>query len=54
MIAQPRPLMEIFADIPDFRNSKGKHHPLAAILSLALARGGVRDARQTTPPIRLN
>lgn len=35
MIAQPRPLIEVFADIPDFRQSKGKRHPLPAILSLA-------------------
>lgn len=35
MIAQPRPLIEIFADIPDFRKSKGKRHPLPAMLSLA-------------------
>jgi predicted transposase YbfD/YdcC len=35
MIAQPRPLIEVFADIPDFRKSKGKRHPLPAILSLA-------------------
>lgn len=35
MIAHPRPLIEVFADIPDFRKSKGKRHPLPAILSLA-------------------
>jgi len=35
MITQPRPLIEVFADIPDFRKSKGKRHPLPAILSLA-------------------
>lgn len=35
MIAQPRPLIEVFADIPDFRKSKGKRHPLPAILALA-------------------
>ena len=35
MIAQPRPLIEVFADIPDFRKAKGKRHPLPAILSLA-------------------
>lgn len=35
MIAQPRPLIEIFADIPDFRKSRGKRHPLPAILALS-------------------
>jgi predicted transposase YbfD/YdcC len=35
MVPQSRPLIEVFADIPDFRNSKGKRHPLSAILSLA-------------------
>ena len=35
MIAHPRPLSEVFAAIPDFRKSKGKRHPLPAILSLA-------------------
>ena len=35
MIAHPRPLIEVFADIPDFRKAKGKRHPLPALLSLA-------------------
>lgn len=35
MIAQPQPLIEIFAEIPDFRRARGKRHPLPAILSLA-------------------
>jgi hypothetical protein len=35
MIEPPRPLIEVFADISDFRQSKGKRHPLPAILSLA-------------------
>ena len=35
MIAQPQPLIEIFAEIPDFRCCRGKRHPLPAILSLA-------------------
>jgi predicted transposase YbfD/YdcC len=35
MIAQPPPLIEVFAEIPDFRRCRGKRHPLPAILSLA-------------------
>jgi predicted transposase YbfD/YdcC len=35
MIAQPQPLIEVFAAIPDFRHGRGKRHPLPAILSLA-------------------
>src|SRR5262252_851477 len=35
MIAQPRPLIEVFSDIADFRKSRGKRHPLSAILALA-------------------
>jgi DDE_Tnp_1-associated len=35
MIAQPQPLIEVFAAIPDFRCGQGKRHPLPAILSLA-------------------
>lgn len=35
MIAQPRPLIEVFSDIPDFRKSRGKRHPLSAMLSLS-------------------
>lgn len=35
MIAQPRPLIEVFADISDFRKPRGKRHPLPAILSLS-------------------
>jgi predicted transposase YbfD/YdcC len=35
MIAQPQPLIEVFAAIPDFRRCRGKRHPLPAILSLA-------------------
>jgi len=30
-------LVEVLADIPDFRQSRGKRHPLHAILSLAIA-----------------
>ncbi len=35
MIAQPQPLIEVFAAIPDFRRGRGKRPPLPAILSLA-------------------
>lgn len=35
MIAQFRPLIEVFADIPDVRKSRGKRHPLSAILALS-------------------
>jgi predicted transposase YbfD/YdcC len=34
-LAQPQPLIEVFAEIPDFRSCQGKRHPLSAILSLA-------------------
>jgi hypothetical protein len=35
MIAQPHPLIEVFSDIADFRKSRGKRHPLAALLALS-------------------
>ena len=35
MIAHPRPLMEVFALISDFRKLRGQRHPLAAIFALA-------------------
>lgn len=34
MLAQCRPLVEVLAEIPDFRQARGKRHPLVAILSL--------------------
>jgi predicted transposase YbfD/YdcC len=35
MIAHPRPLIEVFSAIPDFRKPRGKRHPLTAIFALA-------------------
>lgn len=35
MIAYPRPLIEVFAAMPDFRKPRGKRHPLAALFALA-------------------
>ena len=35
MIAHPRPLIEVFAAMPDFRKARGKRHPLTAIFALA-------------------
>jgi predicted transposase YbfD/YdcC len=34
MIAQPRPLIEVLTEIPDFRSKQGQRHPLGAILAL--------------------
>jgi hypothetical protein len=31
------PLIEVLVEIPDFRQSRGKRHPLAAILAMACA-----------------
>jgi hypothetical protein len=35
MIAQPQPLIEVFAEIPDLRCRRGKRPPWPAMLSLA-------------------
>ena len=35
MITQPHRLIEVFSDITDFRQSRGKRHPLSAMLGLA-------------------
>jgi hypothetical protein len=37
MTRQRLALVEVLADIPDFRHSRGKRHPLRAILTLAIA-----------------
>jgi hypothetical protein len=37
MTRQGLALVEVLADIPDSRQSRGKRHPLVAILSLAIA-----------------
>ena len=35
MVPQSCPLLEVLAEIPDFRSPQGKRHPLVAILALA-------------------
>jgi DDE_Tnp_1-associated len=35
MIPQPRPLIEVFSDLPDMRKSRGKRHPFSAMLALS-------------------
>jgi hypothetical protein len=35
MIPQPRPLIEVFSDIPDMRKSRGNRHPFSALLALS-------------------
>ena len=35
MSAICRPLIEVLAEIPDFRKDRGKRHPLSSILALA-------------------
>jgi hypothetical protein len=35
MVPQARPLIEVLAEVPDFRSNRGKRHPLVAILALA-------------------
>ena len=61
MIPQPRPLIEVFSDIPDVCQSRGKRHPFSAILALsccamlcgsrsyrAIADWGRNDGREIT------
>lgn len=35
MVPQPRPLIEVLAEVPDCRHPQGKRHPMVAILALA-------------------
>jgi hypothetical protein len=35
MVARPRPVSEIVAEMPAFRHTRGKRHSLAAMLALA-------------------
>ena len=35
MIAQPRPLIEVLAEMPDLRSRRGKRHPLSSMLAMA-------------------
>jgi DDE_Tnp_1-associated len=35
MVPQPRPLIEVLAEIPDVQHRRGKRHTLAVILALA-------------------
>ncbi len=35
MVAHPRPLIDVFAAIPDFRQSRGTRHALSALCALA-------------------
>ena len=35
MVPQPRPLIEVLAEMPDCRSNRGQRHPLAATLALA-------------------
>jgi len=34
MVAQPRPLIEVLMEMPDFRHSRGTRHLLPAVLAL--------------------
>jgi predicted transposase YbfD/YdcC len=45
MIAHPRPLIAVFALIPDFRKPRGNRHPLTALFALACCAmwGGARS-----------
>ena len=45
MRAQPQPLSEVFAELPDLRCCRGQRHPLPAMLSLACCAllGGYRS-----------
>ena len=47
MIPPPRPLLEVFSDIPDVRPSRGTRHPVSALLALSCCamRCGSRSSR---------
>jgi hypothetical protein len=64
MIAQPPPLIEVFAEIPDFRRCRGQRPPLPAMLALAccamwcgyrsesaIAEGGRNDGARIAPAL---
>jgi len=39
MIAQPQPLIEVFAEIPDFRRCRGKRHGCVANFAQVVVQG---------------
>jgi hypothetical protein len=64
MVAQPRPLIEVLAEMPAFRSKQGQRHPLAAILAwvcsallcgyrsdTAIAEGGRNYGARLTPAL---
>jgi hypothetical protein len=56
MIAQPQPLIEVFAVMPDLRCCRGKRHPLLAMaMASAVAlrgRGPVQASLSPDAPLR--
>ena len=47
LLPHPRPLREVFADMPDVRNRRGTRHPLPAILALACGAMRCGDRRDS-------